>query len=106
MKRRPSAQPHSTSLAAKRRPAILAATHARRPASGERRIRLPASSFAWRPDKKDAGALSSALSAYGSDSAGCAIQQRSERLGFDLVGSHDRLDQRIRQKLVNSRTVV
>jgi hypothetical protein len=46
------------------------------------------------------------FTARGGDAARGAIQQRFERLGFDLVGAHDCLDQRIRQELVNSRIAV
>ncbi len=33
-----------------------------------------------------------------------AVHQRSHRLGFDTVGLHDRLDQRIRQKVIKGKT--
>ena len=38
------------------------------------------------------------------DTARGAVHERSQRLGFDAVGSHDRLDQRIRQKVVERKT--
>jgi len=40
-----------------------------------------------------------------SDSTGDAVQKRLELLRLDMVGAHHRLNQRIREEVVNLRTV-
>jgi len=90
-------------LAAKRGPAISAAD-APRSADVDGRTRCAGRrpTIAAQPDENGAGALRSAPCG---DSTRGSVQHRFERLGLDMVGSHDRLDQRIRQEVVKSRSV-
>ena len=90
-------------LAAKRGRAI-SVVNAPRSADVDRRTRCAGRrpTVAARPDENGAGALRGAPCG---DTTRSSVQQRFERLGLDMVGSHDRLDQRIRQEVVETRTV-
>jgi hypothetical protein len=54
-------------------------------------------------DENGSRTLQSTLGAF--DAAGHAVQHRLERLRLDMVGPHHRLDQRIREEVVEGRMV-